>query len=515
MRSVNLLSALSFLVDTFLYVSSISGMRLAIVSDIHANMQAWKAVLLDIGSSRIDRIVCLGDVVGYGPNPADVLESVYEHAHHVVLGNHDAAVCGKIHEDLFNDAAAEVVRWTRTQLNREALRFLKGLPLTLSGDGFRCSHGDFAAPAAFNYVIDPADALPSWSAVDEPLLFVGHSHDPAIFVLGKSGTPHRVPAQDFSMEPGKRFLVNVGSVGSPRDGDARACYCIYDTDEKSIYWRRIPFDLDAYRHSLASAGINATGSYFLQADPLQKTPPVRDLLSFRPPEDSKEQARDVVEVAEISILHKAVTRWKRFTALAAVGTVLALGLAAGVAYRWHTRILTITPPHFASIVANAPSDTLNLLQFPDHTIGAPEAIPGWKIVLEDRRQQSVHWNTAASQPCFILEAGGENAALRVESPAIETAAGMRFCLQAMFRLTPGLDGTIGTDVTLWKAGNGTTVTRVDHFAGKPPNMRRRGGWLLAKETFTIPAGGTRLTVALAGSFTGTVEVKDVTLTRVE
>jgi predicted phosphodiesterase len=490
-------------------------MRLAIVSDIHANLQAWKAVLLDIGSSRVDRIICLGDIVGYGPNPADVLESVYEHAHHVVLGNHDAAVCGKIDEDLFNDAAAGVVRWTRTQLNPEALRFLNGLPLTLSGDNFRCSHGDFAAPAAFNYVIDPADAAPSWNAVDEPLLFVGHSHDPAIFVLGESGTPHRVPAQDFSLEPGKRFLVNVGSVGSPRDGDARASYCIYDTDESSIYWRRIPFDLDAYRQCLERVGIDATGSYFLQHDPLQKTPSVRDQLSFRPPANRAEQARDVVEVAEISLLHRAVTRWKRIAALAGVGTVLILGLAAGIAYRVLTRTLTITPACFESIEATAPSDTINLLHVPEHSAGTPETIPGWKIVLEDRRQQRVQWNTSASTPCFILDADGKSTALRVASPAIETAAGMRFCLQAMFRLAPGMDGTIGTDVTLWKAGNGSSVTRVDHFAGKPPNMKRTGGWLLAKETFEIPAGGTHFTAALAGSFTGTIEVKDITLTRIE
>ena len=490
-------------------------MRFAIVSDIHANLQAWKVVLLDIGSSRVDRIICLGDIVGYGPNPAEVLESVYKHAHHVVLGNHDAAVCGKLNEELFNDAAAGIVRWTRGQLNRDAMQFLESLPLTLNGDGFRCSHGDFSTPAAFRYVIDPDDATPSWDAVDEPLLFVGHSHQPGIFILGASGTPRHVPPQDFALEPGKRFLVNVGSAGQPRDGDARACYCIYDTDEQSIYWRRIPFDLDAYRRNLEAAGIDAAASYFLKADPLKKTPPVREMLSFRPPEHENEHAHNVVEVAEIALLNRVVTRWKRFTALAVSGIILTGAMTGGIAYRRHTRSLTVTPATFSVIETTAPSKDFNLLVFSASAAATPAPITGWKIHLENCRAQRVVWNAFSTPPQFVLESSSADDALRAESPPIEVEPGMRFCLKAMFRLSPGLSGTIGTDVTLWKADTGTTVTRVDHFAGKAPNTRRKGGWLQAKETFEIPAGGTRLTVALAGSFNGTIEVKDITMTRVE
>ena len=490
-------------------------MRYAIVSDIHANLQAWKVVLLDIGSSHVDRIICLGDTVGYGPNPAEVLESLYKHAHHVVLGNHDAAVCGKLNEDLFNDAAAGIVRWTRAQLNPDAMEFLKSLPLTLNGDGFRCSHGDFSAPGAFRYVIDPDDATPSWDAVDEPLLFVGHSHEPGIFVRGASGTPHRVPPQDFTLEPGKRFLVNVGSAGQPRDGDARACYCIYDTDEQSVFWRRIPFDLDDYRRNLEAAGIDPAASYFLKADPLKKTPPVREMLSFRSPEHEGEHAQNVVEVAEIELLNRVVTRWKRFTALAVAGIILIGALTGGIAYRRHTRSLTLTPANFAVIEPTTPSRIFNLLAFPRSAVATPAPITGWQIHLGNRRAQRVLWDAYATPAQFVLESSAADDALRAEAPPIDVEPGMRFCLQATFRLSPGLSGTISTDVTLWKADTGTTVTRVDHFAGKPPNLRRKGGWLQAKETFEIPAGGTRLTVALAGSFNGTIEVKDITMTRVE
>ena len=145
-------------------------MRYAIVSDLHANLPAWTAVLLDLRSLDADRIICLGDLVGYGPQPAEVLRSVYAEVNHVVLGNHDAVVCGKLDGSLFNETARQIILWTRDRLNAQALRFLRSLPLSLRGGGFRCAHGDLADPAAFRYVIDPADAAPSWSAVEDRLL---------------------------------------------------------------------------------------------------------------------------------------------------------------------------------------------------------------------------------------------------------------------------------------------------------------------------------------------------------
>lgn len=490
-------------------------MRYAIVSDIHANLQAWKAVLLDIGSSRIDRLICLGDVVGYGPDPAAVLESVYKHAHDVALGNHDAAVCGKLSAALFNEAAAGIVRWTRTQLNLTAMGFLKSLPLTLSGPHFRCSHGDFGKPAAFHYVIDPADALPSWDAVPDHLLFTGHSHDPGIFILGRSGHPHRVGPQDFALEDGKRFLVNAGSVGQPRDGDTRACYCIYDSTTQAVYWRRIPFDLDAYRQRLDDAGIDAGASYFLQADPRAALPPVRTLLSFSPPLESSEQARDVVEVAELATLHRAVKRWKQVTALTVAGTLLVLG--GGAAALWHhaSRAVTIAPPGWPVPPAvMRPAGERNLLSFPDTHSTTPQPLHGWRIDLGDRRYQAVAWDPHTEGGLFRLDSTSGRHRLRVESPAFQVAQGMRFRLEVLTRGSPETRGTIGTDITLLRELDGTPV-QVPHFGGKVPNMPRRGGWMLAQETFAIPAGGSAMTIALHGAFEGRIEVRGFALTRVE
>ncbi|MEI6809351.1 MAG: metallophosphoesterase family protein, partial [bacterium] len=276
-------------------------MRYAIVSDIHSNLQAWNAVLLDIRSTGVDRIICLGDIVGYGPNPVQVMESVHANVDHFVLGNHDAILCDKLDSSLFNDSARFVLEWTKTQMGKNATKFLSTLPLALDGRTFRCAHGDFSEPGYFNYVTEPQDAMPSWNAVTEQLLFVGHTHVPAIFLLGKSGTPHIVPAQDFALEEEKRYLVNPGSVGQPRDGDARASYCIYDQEAGSVCWRRIPFDIDAYRCSVTSTGLPLSASHFLSFDPRKGVSPLREMLSFSPPNTPELAVQNAVAIQTLEV----------------------------------------------------------------------------------------------------------------------------------------------------------------------------------------------------------------------
>ncbi len=489
-------------------------MRYAIVSDIHANRQAWNAVLIDIGSSRVERIVSLGDIVGYGPQPAAVLESVHAHAHHLVLGNHDAAVCGKLDENLFTDAAAEMVRWTRAHTNTQATDFLRGLPLTLNGPHFRCAHGDFGAPAAFHYVVDAEDAMPSWQAVTAPLLFVGHSHDPAIFVLGQSGTPHRVAPQDFELEAGKRFLVNVGSVGQPRDGDARACYCIVDTEARSVVWRRIPFDLDAYRRDVETAGLDPATSYFLAADPRRGLVPVRELLGFSPPADAADGAHDVVEVAELETLQRRVRHWKRATTIAVAGGLLCAAVTAG-AILWHTsRRADLLPSGWGPIdLPTRVGPALNLLPRPDFAGRTPTPLFGWRITLGNKRRQQVAWTPSADTWLHISSTAPAEP-FRIASPEITVQPGMKFCFQALVRKSLDNIGTVQLDVTLWKQ-EGAGRMQVDHFAGDLPDSPRRDGWRLATETFVIPAGGEAISVAISGQMNGAAELRDISLIRIE
>ena len=225
-------------------------MRTAILSDVHANLQALNVVLTDIFSVGVDRIISLGDLVGYGPQPAEVLEVAYARLGHFVLGNHDAVIAGRMDPGVFNPAARAMIDWTASRVAGKARAFLATQPYILTGTAFRCSHGNPASPATFAYLLEAADASAAWSAAPEPCLFVGHSHVPGLYVLGPSGTPHWLAPQDFAFEEQKRYIVNVGAVGEPRDGDVRASYCIFDEERREVFFRRVAFDLEAYRRAV-------------------------------------------------------------------------------------------------------------------------------------------------------------------------------------------------------------------------------------------------------------------------
>ena len=231
-------------------------MRYAIISDVHANAAALRTVLVDAQDMHADRVVCLGDVLGYGPDPVQALETVYSRVHVCLAGNHDDAVCGRCSTEDFNDFAAAAVARQRKSLTSSALDWLRKLPYTCECGGFACAHGDFSEPEAFNYILEPEDALPSWDARSEQLLFVGHTHQPGIFVMGSSGQPHRLEPADFTLEDGKRYIVNVGSVGYPRSGLCRSFYCIYDDSSRSVFFRSLPFDLEGYREKMGGKGLD-------------------------------------------------------------------------------------------------------------------------------------------------------------------------------------------------------------------------------------------------------------------
>jgi predicted phosphodiesterase len=489
-------------------------MRYAIVSDVHANLQAWKAVLLDIRSFKFDRIICLGDIVGYGPNPAEVLQSVHAHVHHIVLGNHDAAVCDKMDGSLFNDHARAILFWTRRHLNPAAVRFLRSLPLALDGRSFRCTHGDFADPAAFNYVIDAADALPSWAAVDHPLLFVGHTHRPAIFLMGASGTPHVVAPQDFELEEGKRFLVNVPSVGQPRDGRAMAGYCIFDEDARSVRWRSIPFDLDAYREAVERAGIPADASYFLRHDPLKGAPPLRELLSFSPPTTPELTVQDAVEVQDLTVLRRRVSRWR---ALAAVGLCAAVAAVAvsGAWWRHSRRGLEIPGSGMTPLAALSVPAGQNLLAAPPAPVAAGEPIPGWTVRLGNRHCQSVRVEGADGEGTrFVLRSDTARDEIRIGSVPIAVKPHMGFGLDSLVLKSDGFSGTLAAVVSVRRTVDGREET-ADQFRVKEPSIARKEGWKEIRQSFDTPDGATFLTVQLRGRFTGEVSVRDLALVRKE
>ncbi|MCL2103618.1 MAG: metallophosphatase family protein [Kiritimatiellaeota bacterium] len=367
-------------------------MRYAIVSDIHANLGAWKTALADIADMRVDRIVCLGDVVGYGAEPVEVLESVHRKAFAVLMGNHDAAVCGKMDPQVFTSRARQAVERHRGQVSEAGLRWLAQLPLVLNAPGFRCAHGDFSAPAAYHYILDAEEAVPSWRAVAEQLLFVGHTHCQGIHVVGKSGTPHALPAGDFTLEQGKRYIVNPGSIGYPRSQEGRSTYCIYDDRARTVIFRSLPFDHESYVASLRNAGFEVE-PWLERQEAAQSVPALRERLSFAKPLAEHQHAQQVKRETRIFS--------PRFVRMIVTLLVLGLlGIAGGAVFtmlhfRHQARYRSpsvVMVPDYDLMPLNAyplvPPDKNLLPEFPS-VIGGDKIIPGWRYGTSDKQNLGI------------------------------------------------------------------------------------------------------------------------------
>lgn len=230
----------------------------AIISDIHANLEALEAALNDAASHGATEIVCLGDIVGYGPLPRETLRRVRETARIILAGNHDDAVSGRCNADGFIPLATEAVSRHRAALSTEELNALRDLPYTVAQDDMAFAHGDFSNPSAFNYIETPDSAAASFAATHAGILFVGHTHEPRVFRLGAIGTIESRPPQDFVREADTRYIVNVGSIGYPRtsDGICESSYVLYDTVSKSVKFRRLPFAVS----SVMQRGVDTTAT---------------------------------------------------------------------------------------------------------------------------------------------------------------------------------------------------------------------------------------------------------------
>ncbi|MEM9479095.1 MAG: metallophosphoesterase family protein [Verrucomicrobiota bacterium] len=240
-------------------------MRYAILSDIHANQQAWKTFLDDIAGQSIDSVVCLGDIIGYGPMPQVVLDGVRESSAAVVLGNHDAAVCGRLDAAIFNDHARAVIDWTRERLDDFDLEYLSEIPLAVeAGQDILFVHAEAAEPGRFDYVENEDAAAISFAGCEQRLIFCGHTHMPCVFALNGNGV-QRMEEGEIQLESDKRYLINVGSAGEPRrPDDLRGRYVIYDDEAETLTYRPLEFDIEAYREDLKNSGLDIK-PYFLRA----------------------------------------------------------------------------------------------------------------------------------------------------------------------------------------------------------------------------------------------------------
>lgn len=232
-------------------------MRYGILGDVHANLSALQAVLEAFEREGVERILSVGDVVGYGAAPRECIALLRELEVSVVRGNHDAAVVGQIDLLYFNQVARQAVAWTQSVLSEEECAWLAARPYTLDTDHCTVSHGTLHQPELFDYVQSTTDGDPSLDMMELPVCFVGHTHVP-LTLLRLRDDPLRTAyttEDEIDLTESRVALVNVGSVGQPRDEDPRAAYAIYDSDLERVWIRRVAYDIEAEAHRIRSAGL--------------------------------------------------------------------------------------------------------------------------------------------------------------------------------------------------------------------------------------------------------------------
>jgi diadenosine tetraphosphatase ApaH/serine/threonine PP2A family protein phosphatase len=229
------------------------GKRYAIFGDIHGNQEALEAVMEDAVHHDATAFVSVGDIVGYNANPAECLETIRRIGCVSVRGNHDH-YCSHLESlDDFHPLAANVVDWTRQALSTEQIQYLRELPLSVKAQGFTLVHSTLDMPEKWGYVFDTLEADANFSYQTTAVCFHGHTHVPVVYE--KDGRAKRLPFMRFAVVLGRKYFINVGSVGQPRDGDHRAAYVLYDVDNKEIELIRVRYDIQKAQDKIRQAGL--------------------------------------------------------------------------------------------------------------------------------------------------------------------------------------------------------------------------------------------------------------------
>ena len=228
-------------------------MKYAVIADIHANWEAFQVVLEDTKAQKCTHYCCVGDVVGYGANPKECLDIVRGMNMPCVKGNHDEYCSSEEDLDGFNPHAAEAVTWTRKQLSAPDRQWLRELKYVRMVASFSMVHATLDGPQRWGYVFDKLMAAASFTYQNTSVCFFGHTHVPVAFV--RDSVVRGGSYSKFRVEPGRKYFVNVGSVGQPRDGNPKCAYVIYDLDEGSIEIRRLDYDIATAQKKILAAGL--------------------------------------------------------------------------------------------------------------------------------------------------------------------------------------------------------------------------------------------------------------------
>lgn len=236
-------------------------MRHLLLSDVHSNLEALYTCL-ELASGKYDRAICLGNLVGYGPNPNEVIDKIRNLCQRVIRGNHDKACCGIDDAEEFNPYARAATQWTNQILTRGNIEYLRALPQGPAVmDGFIFVHG--SPQDEDEYILGPAQALPILRAPEAQLVCFGHTHLQGGFTMTEAGRFRSIRIPDkpdgltlaLQLEDGTRYLLNPGSVGQPRDHDWRAGFAILDTDRKEVEYYRTPYDVAQTQAKMEKAGL--------------------------------------------------------------------------------------------------------------------------------------------------------------------------------------------------------------------------------------------------------------------
>jgi len=229
--------------------------RVGIFSDIHSNLHALETVLKAIDEEEVDHLFCCGDIVGYGAFPNECCELLRERNCPIIAGNHDHAVLGITDISYFNDIAKHAVLWTRDILKPENEEFLRSLPLTHKAGDMLFVHSSPDSPRDWNYILTMGEARSNFNHFEEKFCFIGHSHQPFIIInhredLSCPETP------EIEILENRRYLINVGSVGQPRDRNSNTCYVIVDFEKNRVQIKRIPYNVRAAQEAIISSGLS-------------------------------------------------------------------------------------------------------------------------------------------------------------------------------------------------------------------------------------------------------------------
>jgi predicted phosphodiesterase len=231
-------------------------MRIGVISDVHANLEALDAVLAHLDRQAPDLLVCLGDFVGYGPDPNACIERLLPRLRAAVVGNHDQAALGARSVEDFNLYAQAAIAWTQQALDEASRAYLQDLPLSLELDGLLLVHGSPRQPTD-EYLLDTRAARASFAHHPFRIALVGHTHQPAVFEESKRRTSAKglLPEVPLALDPARRYIFNVGSVGQPRDGDPRAAYVLLDHSASTATLFRVSYPIEQTQRRMEEAGL--------------------------------------------------------------------------------------------------------------------------------------------------------------------------------------------------------------------------------------------------------------------